>query len=496
MKLKKHVLHSIIILFTLWLGVYTSLFIPQTPQPIHAAELKTHVFKFYIDPSLVPDINFAKQVLPKYVADMNYILAKNTSRQLNFDPETGIILTTTTPYSSSATTLPTDGFEVWAHVIPSTQPTYPYSYGGNMSFDSSGAAALGNMHWTRLYDPDLVPSNSDQMRDYWTQIDHMLHEFAHVFSAGMGEYYNLSTITDTTNQTPLLNIDYTNSQDSFWKDKPDFYYDPLFQFAYNNNFIGSPNSRAALLSTVKFANLSATIISGSYRAPTTPPPTVDLSNIAVKIEDTQGNPIPDAQIKIWEIKGISGNESTLLNETTSDATGSANMAWGTTTDPHNNYDFLRLLKVYKTSYTAKANYVSIYDLDIQRLVNNQLTGTITIRLSSTNTSTPKPTASPTPSPTVPPAPDDTLPTVFITSPTNGAIIQANKQTTITATATDPSGIAKVEFKVNDVLVCTDTTSSYSCNWKPNAKNTYYTIQATAYDSTGNSASQSITVKTK
>ena len=38
-------------------------------------------------------------------------------------------------------------------------------------------------------------------------VTYLLHEFAHVYGAGVGEYYNLYQVRDTTGEQPLLNID-------------------------------------------------------------------------------------------------------------------------------------------------------------------------------------------------------------------------------------------------------------------------------------------------
>jgi hypothetical protein len=43
-------------------------------QDQEQAEIKAHVIKFYLDPALVPNMDFAKAALPKYVEDMNTIL--------------------------------------------------------------------------------------------------------------------------------------------------------------------------------------------------------------------------------------------------------------------------------------------------------------------------------------------------------------------------------------------------------------------------------------
>jgi hypothetical protein len=83
------------------------------------------------------------------------------------------------------------------------------------------------------------------------------------------------------------------------------------------------------------------------------------------------------------------------------------------------------------------------------------------------------------------------PVVSITAPANNAAVTG--VTAITATATDNVGVTKVEFYVNDVLIATDTTSSYATTYNFTADGTY-TIKATAYDAKGNNASHSIIVK--
>jgi len=56
-------------------------------------------------------------------------------------------------------------------------------------------------------------------------------------------------------------------------------------------------------------------------------------------------------------------------------------------------------------------------------------------------------------------------------------------------------MAKVEFYVNGSLKYSDTSYPYGYTWKAPAKpNTYYVINAKAYDKAGNSSSQSINIK--
>jgi hypothetical protein len=360
-------------------AVAVALFFGGLPTPALAhsasepASVKVHTFEFYLDPSLVPDLDFAKAVLPKYIADMNTILAKNTDRRLVLDAETGIILTSTQPHSNNAAyPLPVDGFEIWAHAVPSS---YPVSYGGYAGIDKSGAGVIAGLKWTRLYDPDHL--QGDEISDYWTQINNMLHEVAHVFGAGIGEYYNLAVVKDTTEIAPLLEINLLDSDDSFWKDKPDFLADPLLQNPVRASNLGPFPSRAALLAFVQYSQLTAAVINGDYRNSL---PTPDLSGILVNVVDSKGAPVAAANVKIWSVVGDSSSQSQLMVDAITDGNGQVDFAWGGSAMPHNVYDFLRLIKVYKTGYAASAKYVSIFDLDIEKLVYGKDRVIITIAL--------------------------------------------------------------------------------------------------------------------
>lgn len=93
--------------------------------------------------------------------------------------------------------------------------------------------------------------------------------------------------------------------------------------------------------------------------------------------------------------------------------------------------------------------------------------------------------------------DITAPSVTITNPLDGSTVPKNSTVTISANATDVSGINKVEFYVNGILNCTDTTYSYSCSWKVPAKpRVLYTLQAKAYDVAGNSSTNTVSVTSK
>lgn len=348
------------------------------PMPAFASApavetLKVHRLKFYLDPLLVPDLEFARGSLAKYVEDMNFVLAKNTSRRLLFDPATDIILTSSQPHSNWAVPpLPLEDFEIWAHVV---HTDFPISHGGYAGLDDSGAGVLAGLKWTRLYDPDLL--TSAEVADYWTQVNNMLHELAHVFGAGMGEYYNLMTIQDMTAVTPALDIDIYAEDDPFWSDKPDFKTDPLLWNLARASSAEPAFDRSQLLARVQFSALTAAILSGDDRNGA---PTVDLEHIHVRVVTADGQSIAGANVKAWSVVGGAPFETALLSDGLTTEGGDFSFAWGGAANPHNSRDFLRLVKVYKDGYVPSARYVSIFDADIVKLVNGGETLDLTIQM--------------------------------------------------------------------------------------------------------------------
>ncbi len=104
---------------------------------------------------------------------------------------------------------------------------------------------------------------------------------------------------------------------------------------------------------------------------------------------------------------------------------------------------------------------------------------------------PTPEPAPAPAPTPAPAPDTTAPTVNITAPSNGAVVSGIAK--ITASASDQSGIARVEFFIGDTLLGSSTTAPFSTSWDTRKwANGDYVITARATDTAGNVGTASVT----
>ncbi|HYO77191.1 MAG TPA: Ig-like domain-containing protein, partial [Thermoanaerobaculia bacterium] len=91
--------------------------------------------------------------------------------------------------------------------------------------------------------------------------------------------------------------------------------------------------------------------------------------------------------------------------------------------------------------------------------------------------------------------DTTAPVTAITSPAAGATVSATA--TVSASASDDTGVSRVEFFVNGALAASDSSSPYSFAWDTTAvANGTYSLTSKAYDAAGNnstSAAVSVTV---
>ena len=116
---------------------------------------------------------------------------------------------------------------------------------------------------------------------------------------------------------------------------------------------------------------------------------------------------------------------------------------------------------------------------------------------STNTPTPIFTPSATPMPTLTPSGDNIAPSVNITSPSDGARVSHNHTYTIKATASDNIAVKQVNFSVDGQLLSSDTSSPYKASWRvPAPRGVVYQISATAVDTSGNTATATISVTSR
>lgn len=141
------------------------------------------------------------------------------------------------------------------------------------------------------------------------------------------------------------------------------------------------------------------------------------------------------------------------------------------------------------SYGGSVTGFTISDINN---ANNTANAVVTVG-APTSTPTPTlvpPTGTPTPTTTV----DTQQPTGNIANPKNNTTVPVNSTVTITANASDNVAVASVQFFVNNISLCTDTTSAYTCDWNvPGTPGLSYTVRAKITDTSGNIKNVNVTV---
>jgi subtilisin family serine protease len=186
--------------------------------------------------------------------------------------------------------------------------------------------------------------------------------------------------------------------------------------------------------------------------PDTNPPTVKITypadgatvsgKITVKVNATDDKAV--SKVELYKDNKLFATKTSSPYEFT----------WDTTTDPNGPHTLKA--KAYDTSNnTAESNLITVN-------VNN-------------------------------PTLDKSPPTVKISSPRNRALVSGTTQ--IKVTASDDTGIAKIEIYIDNNLVATGTaTETLSFQWNTKtAKNGWHTITAKAYDLTGKTTTATISV---
>lgn len=291
---------------------------------------------YFIDNRLNTENVVAK--LDNYTAILNYILSKNTNKQFR---NAGVYLKSGRFWSEGVTSLPRYNYQVWVDL---DYTDYPFTHNGYLSWDQSGAAVLADIKCPTIYDP----FNTSNIRDFWQQITTILHEYAHVFGGGIGEYYSLINVPDRTGVFPTHNLSMYNTLDTYWGNKYDFIYDPLTWNVYGKSVVGSPTTLFGVLVNTRYSNLTAAQINFNYRYPFVNP--AAASKFVININKV-------ANIKVWSVDQYSSNLLVDIDSNTLTYT------WG---DTLFGSELLKLIKITDGAIT-RSLYISLFDLQIAAL---------------------------------------------------------------------------------------------------------------------------------
>ncbi|MCA9508220.1 MAG: hypothetical protein KC505_07370 [Myxococcales bacterium] len=316
----------------------------------------------------------AKERLSGYIDDLNIIFGKNTLRNFVMHDTEAILL-----YPDlSAIGFPYydkqpygDRFYIQARLTDN--PQYG-TYGGN-AFQN----IAWNLKWDKIHNPKQSRYQEQLLNQYWRQINHITHEFEHVFGAGSGEYYNLATARDTTGISPQVDISLSASN-PYWSTNTDYFSDPLLTNIWNNSLVGRPSLYEELIDIVRFAHVTARIINSPSRLGAIDPmisvknDIPDLENAKIIVKDSESNDlVENALVTIFNVRSFSPYVTTLLSQSTTDILGETALIFGCKNNYFpclNNYEHLKLIKVSAAGYQSASRWYSIYDAQKDYLLGN------------------------------------------------------------------------------------------------------------------------------
>ena len=334
----------------------------------YSEDLQVHNLRFFLDPNLVSgmDFNDLKSNLSQYAEEINNVFAKQTIRRIVFDPDTGITITETKPYSDSYFSLPEQDYELWVHAVLSDTPGTKSP--GFATADINGAGVVAGMKLDQLYNPSELVDSSYELEDYWWHIHVIVHELGHVFGAGISEYYNIATVNDTTEIEPIVDI-VLEPTNAYWNKRQDYFTDPLLTCIYNNSLVGSPTGLQELRDIVAFADVTVSVVNRGPRNWDSSLSTLpNLTESKVEVRDARTmSLISDANVRVWNGRSYPPYEHEEISVMPDINEGTYKFYWDCN-NAFNTTGHLKLIKAFAPDYEAETEWFSVFDAVTQKMV--------------------------------------------------------------------------------------------------------------------------------
>lgn len=301
--------------------------------------MRPHKLKWFVSPILSSKTTGLEDKLKVYTKDLNFVLAKTTKRRLVYD---GVIIKSDRPYSfqppidwtGQINKLPTVDFDFYHFIEYSPDRTTGFAA---WNYDGT---AVSHCSFDSIENP--IPSNPK----YNNHIYVLLHEYAHNFGCGIGEYYRTAIIPDRTGEMPILNVSTLDNRDRYWALRGDFLQDPLLR-------------NQSSLSKYQFSSLTSTVVnSGKYRISSNPIEISDYNDVSVIVVDKNEKRINGARVDIWS--GLKSTPS-MYSRVLTDESGKAAFSWGVKNAEDMSSDPVRLIKIYHNDYLSAATHITLWD---------------------------------------------------------------------------------------------------------------------------------------
>ena len=324
----------------------------------------TNRFQFYIHSQLATPQAGAN--LAKLVADMNYILAKNTQHQIAFDPNNDVFVQNFPPWNGMTSLNPPHSNYTFRVYVQYSDLGFSWGDGGIWA-DQSGDGTIHYLNWHQIMDPDNLQTYFD-VQDYRTQLIGMLHGYVLNYTGNsfLDVAGSMGFITDDTGVAPLKDIKMIvqpnfqwNYNDVYWGLHSDWYGDP-FAGAFETT------TRQEVLDVHDFSALMSIIIRRNYREPYHTPPFADRTNLTLKFIDVRTcRPLEGVRVRIWRMAQNNPSGATfptaLLVDQVTGTNGLIQWSWQSAT-PNTYGDTVRMIKCTRVGFPTNVFVLTPIDL--------------------------------------------------------------------------------------------------------------------------------------
>jgi hypothetical protein len=296
--------------------------------------IRTHLVTFWID----PQVKLPENPLPclrGLVFDVNEVFVKNTNRRFFLD-ENDPYRIVSDPWQRPGGPL-SKGDEWRVTVCIDYDPVSGHGWPKVLEDGSAGVM----MKAPALYHPLGAPNDHDD-HDRDRQIHCIVHEIGHHCWVGIGEYYKLARVDDSTGVYPHIPIDCYDPNCPYWSTRKDFLEDPMLLF--------KPRG--------KFSELSAKIINGDFRLGGTAV-SVEL-NVLLEIKNQSREPVSGARVRVFHQDHSSPDSALILEQVTGEF-GWVMFRWSANESVAYSQT-VRLVKVEAPGMKPAALWLSTYDL--------------------------------------------------------------------------------------------------------------------------------------
>ena len=404
--------------------------------------ITTQAVRVAITPGAFADIGEAemRRRVGLLIADVNTIFAQQSRRRFTIDTAADI---TVIASQLAAPPCAIDTTDTSVQIVMLDTPGFGGTYSTGPHRTSLGGC-IGMNAVTHLHDPFNLATDAERQDYLGIQLRGLVHEFEHTFGAGLGEYYELTYVPDTTGVQPRMDVNYLESPagqptDPYWSRHLEYSGDPLMTVQYANPRLGSPMTREAVIAATRFTRGTLVWVNTDWPGmkPSLDPFSPQLvarNAVNVRLVDrATGQPITtaggaSAQVYQFTQSFLGTASPFLVRFGAYDSATPFTFSWPGIFRGFTFGESRVLVKGYAPGYVPGAAWFTIFDLTDQVFLEGRSTVTIDVPMT--------PATAP-------------LPTIALVSPANGSSVENAADTTLAFDLAASQGLRQWSVEMTD-----------------------------------------------